>query len=184
MGKRTDNNRIKGLRRQGFTLLETIVAIAILSLAIMGPLELAVRSIGMAGVSRNQIVAFYLAQDAMEYVKNVRDTNFLTLGANWLDGLDKCRGVSSCYVDVTADPDVSVNACAGAGNCPILKYDNSNHRYDYDIDSENTIFTRTVKITDPIGINPDEAKVQVTVSWKEKTGQKGFTIEDNIFNWK
>lgn len=181
MGKRTDNNRIKGLRRQGFTLLETIVAIAILSLAIMGPLELAVRSIGMAGVSRNQITAFYLAQDAMEYVKNVRDTNFLTLGANWLDGLSDCRGASVCYVDVTTDPSVSVKACTG--DCPVLKYDNNNHYYDYDIDSENTIFTRTVKISDVIG-NINEVKVQVTVSWKEKTGQKDFTIEDNIFNWK
>lgn len=173
MGKRTDNNRIKG-----FTLLETIVAIAILALAIMGPLELAARSIGLANVSKNQIIAFYLAQDAMEYVKNVRDTNFLTTGANWLNGFDDCRGVSGCYVDI---PNDSINSCTG--NCPVLKYDGGGLYYNH-VAGTDSVFTRTVKITNPVGGNADEARAQITVSWNEKMGQKTFTIEDNIFNWK
>jgi prepilin-type N-terminal cleavage/methylation domain-containing protein len=182
MGKRTNNNRIKELNKQGFTLLETIVAIAILTLAIMGPLELAVRSIGMAGISKNQIVAFYLAQDAMEYIKNVRDANFLTAGNNWLDGLSFCvsaDGNTSCNVDV---PNSVISACSGT--CEVLRYSNSEHYYSYSPTSEASVFTRTVKITSPVGGNNNEAKVQVILSWREKTGQKDFTIEDNIFNWK
>ncbi|MFA4890509.1 MAG: type II secretion system protein [Candidatus Paceibacterota bacterium] len=175
MGKRTNNNRIN---KQGFTLLETIVAIAILALAIMGPMELAARSIGLASVSKNQIVAFYLAQDAMEYVKNVRDANFLTPGANWLDGFDSCRGLNGCYIDVPRD---EISACTG--DCPVLKYDSSGLFYNYAA-GENSVFTRTVKITDVAeNTNEVEVKVRVTVLWNEKTGPKTFTIEDNIFNW-
>ena len=175
MDQRTNNNRIN---EQGFTLLETIVAIAILALAITGPLELAARSIGMANVSKNQITAFYLAQEGMEYVKNIRDKNFLTPGSGWLDGLDSCRSASGCYVDI---PNNTVNACTG--DCPVLKFDSSGSFYNY-IAGSDTVFRRIIKITSPIGINTDEAKVEVTLSWNERFRPKTFTIEDNIFNWK
>jgi len=175
MVKRSNNNRIKN---KGFTLLETIVAITVLTFAIMGPLELAARSIGLAIVSKNQITAFYLAQEAMEYVKNKRDGNFLAHGSDWLTGLDGCLGASGCYTDI---PNDNISVCAGG--CPVLKYDNNGLYYNY-FSGNDTIFTRTVKITTPVGGNPNEAKVQTTISWIEKLNSKTFTLEGNIFNWK
>jgi type II secretory pathway pseudopilin PulG len=173
MAQRSNNNRIKG-----FTLLETIVAVTVLTFAIMGPLELAARSIGLAVVSKNQITAFYLAQEAMEYVKNKRDSNFLAPSSNWLTGLDGCFGVNGCYVDV---PNDGISVCAGS--CPVLKYDNNGLYYNY-FSGNDTVFTRTVKINTPVSGNPNEAKVQIIISWIEKLNSKTLTLEDNIFNWK
>ncbi len=182
---KTKNYKLK--TDAGFTLLETIIAIAILSMAILGPLELASRTIGSAVVSQNQITAFYLAQEGIEYVRNVRDNNFLDpSNPPWLDGLNNCFGADGCVVDVPNydqnNPSDSSAACVG--ECPNLKYDGDtgyfyNHAY-----GDDTIFRRTVKITENIGENPNEANVESVVYWKGKFKGKSVVLQENIFNWK
>lgn len=78
-------------KNRGFTLLETIVAVAILSLAITGPMVIAEKGIDTSIYARDQVTAFYLAQEAVEYVRNIRDTNRIngytnpnTGGTGWL----------------------------------------------------------------------------------------------------
>ena len=58
---------------RGFTLLETFVAITILMFAVVGPLTIVSKALNASYDSRDQITAFYLAQDAIEYIRNVRD---------------------------------------------------------------------------------------------------------------
>jgi len=72
-----------GGKKCGFTLLETLAAVSVLTFAIVGPLTLAYYSIRSSSVSQNQLTAFYLAQEAIEYIKNLRDNNALTGKANW-----------------------------------------------------------------------------------------------------
>ena len=88
--------------KHGFTLIETLVAITILSAAVAGPMVLSIKNIGTAAVSQDQLVAFYLGQEVFEYVKNTRDTNLLNESSDWLAGLDNCKisGSAGCYIDV------------------------------------------------------------------------------------
>src|SRR3990167_8477618 len=76
----------------GFTIIETLVAIAILALAVTGPMALAERGLVAARAAGQEVVAFYLAQEAFEFIKNVRDGNVLTDGGgeSWLNGLNRC----------------------------------------------------------------------------------------------
>src|SRR3989338_617192 len=86
---------IRDSTQRGFSLVETIVAIAILTFAMVAPLSLAQRGLNASIYARDQITAFYLAQEAIEYVRNVRDTNNLegfSGGAAWLSGLEECIG--------------------------------------------------------------------------------------------
>ena len=48
--------------KKAFTLIETLVAITILSAAVAGPMALSIKNIGIAAVSKDQLVAFYLGQ--------------------------------------------------------------------------------------------------------------------------
>ena len=47
----------------GFTLIEALVAVAILALAVAGPLYAANRALVAAGIARDRLTASYLAQE-------------------------------------------------------------------------------------------------------------------------
>ena len=173
--------------RRGFTLLETLVAITILISAIVGTLSLASQSLSAAFFARDQITAFYLASEAVEYVRNKRDSNVLKSG-DWLTGfpnatfdLTPCIGIGTmCTVDPWND---DVDACSGAHDtCPVLRYDTTKFIYNYGASDEPTVFKRSVTIIEK---QPDvEAEITVTVSWHTKSLDRSFTIRENIFNWQ
>ncbi len=62
---------------QGFTLLETLASIAILSLVIIGPLSVTISSSGYARLTKDTIVATYLAEEAIELLQNQYDSLYV-----------------------------------------------------------------------------------------------------------
>lgn len=160
----------------GFTLIETLVAISILLLSISAPLSIAARSIATAGFSRDQIIAFYLAQDAIEYIRNQRDKNFLS-GVSWLSGFVSVDG--SPFTIDTVDGDTALCPVDG---CPPLDYNESTNFYSYnDINADPSYFTRAVSLEE---LSAHEAIITVTISWSAGTLSRSFTVEENIFDWQ
>src|SRR3989344_5315664 len=82
----------------GFTLIETLVAVTVLVAAIAGPLTIASRGLASANLARDQLIANFLAQEAIEFVRNTRDENVLR-GSDWLAGLGSCSA-QGCEIDV------------------------------------------------------------------------------------
>jgi prepilin-type N-terminal cleavage/methylation domain-containing protein len=68
-------NKIKN--NNGFTLIEALISIAILMLSVAAPLSLAGKGLIAADLAQRQIVAFYLAQDAIESLINKKTSNKL-----------------------------------------------------------------------------------------------------------
>lgn len=60
---------------EGFTIIETLVAIAILMISIAGPLTIAQKGLTASVYAKDQIVASFLAQDAMEFIKNEKSNS-------------------------------------------------------------------------------------------------------------
>lgn len=174
------NNILK--LKSGFTLIETLVAISILTAAIAGPLVMSIKNIGTANTSQDQLVALYLGQEAIEYVRNVRDTNLIKMASGenitWLNGLNDCID-KDCYIDVVKDEICNSNNSTCTGG---LKFVNGY----YIPVASGASFTRTVKIKNPVDNNPDEAQVDVEMKWKSKYGNKTKTmnLQDHIFNWR
>ncbi|MBI5134274.1 MAG: prepilin-type N-terminal cleavage/methylation domain-containing protein [Candidatus Taylorbacteria bacterium] len=177
--------------RRGFTLIEAMVAISILSLAITGPLIIAQKGVGSAIYARDQITAFYLAQEAVEYVRNIRDSNRIT-NTSWLNPLTACKDTGlgeRCAIDARYTDFTNPNAVTScpSGVCPALSFDNANSVYGYCSGScstwRTTPFTRTVSIDDRA--SSKEAAVSVTVSWTTTlfTPLKTFTVKEYMFNF-
>ena len=85
--------------KKGFTIIETLVAITILMISIAGPLTIAQKGFNAGIYAKDQVTASYLAQDAMEYIKNVRDNNvFASPSQDWLLGFDldnRCKSLNN-----------------------------------------------------------------------------------------
>jgi prepilin-type N-terminal cleavage/methylation domain-containing protein len=63
--------------KKGFTLVETLIAIAVLSLALIPPIYTAYQSVISANYARDQMIGSYLAQDAMDYIIAKKNQNLL-----------------------------------------------------------------------------------------------------------
>lgn len=174
--------------KRGFTLIETLVAVVILVSAVVGPLLIASKGFSAALIARDQVAAFYLAQDAVEYVRYKRDTNKLG-GSLWLAGLNNCISSDAsvaCQIDSIQD---TVTACSG-GVCGALQFDTTTGYFNYNAVSATnpkSLYTRTITITNPAGTNAnsDEALLVVTVSWKDVGGvTRMVRVREDLFNWQ
>lgn len=166
--------------QQGFTILETLIAIFILVLSLTGPLVFAQNGLRTSRLARDQVTAFLLAQDVIESIKNLRDQNGLT-NQPWLTGLEPCIGDgTSCSIDTTFD-ELAINLCGG-GICPKMKFDPISGQYSH-TGPEDSVFSRTIYLRE---IVPDrEMQIIVRIDFESLAiaGTKTIVVHENIYKW-
>jgi len=186
------NNKLN----RAFTLVETLIAISIFSISVLALMSVLGQGISNTNYAKQKILASYLAQEGVEYIRNMRDTYVLysatsTLG--WSAFNTKlndasCGGVNGCYFDNrnvsfsdTTMPmtDLILSACLSSG-CPqgILLYDSSTGKYNY-VSGTNSGFTRKIQISQPDG---NQTKISSTVSWTQGSGVYSTTFSESLFN--
>ncbi len=176
---------------KGFTLVESLVAIGILSLSITATFTAVQVGLKTSIAAKDQVTAFYLAQEAMEYIKNVRDENALHslngTSKNWLTGLvitdagasGPCDYGKTCTIDVYTN---TVSTCSGIlGTCPNLNQDSSSGIYSYTSGANwvATNFKREIQLT---STGSDSIIVSIRIQWISGGVTKSFTISGDVFN--
>ncbi len=190
------------MKNAGFTIVETLVAITILMIAIAGPLTVAEKGLSASIYARDQLIGSYLAQDGMEYIKNVLDTDQLNPNVNnpnistssdwWLvyqqdtDLASRCSPNTPCTVDTIGG---GISPCGSS--CPLYLttcgYVQSSNVSGCAANSSGDTkdFTRTFYIQ-PFSINGgsnNAANVIVNVTWPgDVIGGGGVSLEDTTFN--
>lgn len=186
-------NKLK--KQRGFTILESIVAIFILSLSISGAFSAVQQGLSQSIIAKDEVKAFYLAQEAIEIIRNKRDTNQLTImgtgAGHWLAGIsqnsdDPCSPGKICQVSANPPYSLSITECGTSwDSCTqYLKQDTQGSSptflYGYTSGTE-TNFKRAVQIE---SINPNEISVTVRVSWKKGSlPEFVFKAKTLLFNW-
>ena len=74
-------------KKKGFTLLEVIVAILVVIVGVLAAYTVTQKIIFYTYRSSSRLTAAYLAQEGIEIVRNIRDTNWLQLNDRVFDGL-------------------------------------------------------------------------------------------------
>lgn len=167
---------------RGFTLIESLVGITILLLAITAVLTLVTRNIAISASARDQVAATYLAQEAIEIIRNTRDNNTFA-GVPWLTGLGTCLGVGLvCKVDTTkisAPATECTLGGTGVEKCSYLKLDSDNI-YQY-LNGDDTIYKRSVNL---ISVSAEEVIISTTVQWSSVGRKRTFVLVEHIFDWE
>jgi hypothetical protein len=94
-------------RERGQTLIETIVAIFLLTTALTTGIGLAIYAFNTSSTSQSEIIASNLAREGIDVVRMMRDTNWLEgdhKGGGW--GLQPCAdlGGKDCYPEWLTGP--------------------------------------------------------------------------------
>lgn len=165
----------KSRQVRGFTLLETLVAISILTLSIAGAFTSAQSGLSSAILARDQIIAFQLGQEAVELVRNIRDNNTY-LGNNWLEGLQSCIN-TDCFANVT-----NLSSPLGVCTSGCKVYKDNDGFYVQGGGGNPTGFTRIVRI-EPVDL-AKEVRVVVEMSWSKGLVNRTFEINEYMFNWQ
>ena len=172
---------------KGFTLIETLVAISILMIAVASPLTIAQKGLASAIFAKDQIIASYLAQDAIEYIINSSGRNVASGAAKgWLAGIkdtDSNNCELTCKVSTNViDVAPAIESCSGL-DCPALKYfDSSKSIYSQTGTGGDSPFSRTVTVEEVVPNK--EALITVKMSWKDKGATRTLNFYTRIYNWR
>ncbi|MFA5392105.1 MAG: type II secretion system protein [Candidatus Paceibacterota bacterium] len=172
------------LRRnsKAFTLVEALVALSILIVGIISGFILVAKALYGVTIIQDRLTASFLAQEGLELVRQIRDTNYLkTLGGtstDWNSSL-KTNGEYLIFADIDTG---TVNLPLPSWQDKSLYYHAASGLYNYDDtgDAISTVFKRKIVITN---IRPDEIRIQTIMNWKSKNISFNFTVEDHLFNW-
>ena len=93
--------------------------------AVASPLTIAQKGVASAIYAKDQIIASYLAQDAIEYIINLTDQNRL----NGVDWLTEITGPNYCDTKCAVDTSNNSIAFCNNGECEMLNYNDSEHIY-------------------------------------------------------
>ncbi len=196
---------IYSTKQSGFSLVETLVAITILLIVIVGPMTIVSSAARSTSFASEQVTAFFLAQEGAELVEKARNDLLLEYFANANTGNDPWADFTNttaagffqrCYRNPNTNPITNPNGCAfelnpvGKLKTPVscntiaecslfLDTTTAVLRSRYALPASGNIptqFTRQI-ILEQVPGNPNEVKVTSKVTWRS-----GSVREDQVVN--
>lgn len=190
-------------KNKGFTLIEALIAIFILTVSVSSMLGVTASSANSARYANNEITANYLLQEAVDYIKNNRDTIAFqkreVLNYGWAGFLNKYGSPSSRCFNQSTGCDIKmenfnpaslsqndiVSTCTTDFDCGALYYNNGEEpAFFYSHDSNSGFesnFKRTIVMKT---IDTDQIQITVTVKWKNGNLPKSQTLVAYLLNWQ
>ena len=188
------------LKQDGFSLVETLVAITILLIVVVGPMTISTSTARSTSFSSEQVVAFFLAQEGAEIAQMARDnfllSEFPDFKAGWTDftandsttnAMYSCFETQGCSLELNNDGSLKTRTPCRDNKCRLYidSSDGTRSKYTYDSSpgDKTTPYTRAIKF-EKIGTDEDEVKVISTVSWRTGNQRQSQTVsvETHLFN--
>ena len=179
-------NKKKNKNTNGFTLVETLVALFVFSVSVLSVMLALTRGISGTIYAKDKMVAEYLSQEGIEYFRNMRDTSqFYTddKNAGWGEFVgnltSRCTTNNGCYFDNNENSFDFKKISACSSKCPKFLYDAQTGKYNYNEGSPST-FSRKMSI---IEIDNDNIKIISKVTYSTGLSEGSVSLSENLSNW-
>jgi len=163
-----------GGNKPGFSLVEIMAVLLIVALGIIGVANLATQSIQAQTINKGNIIANQLAQEGIEIVRQVRDTNWLK-GRDWKTGFN-----TGVYCADYALP--SLRPVLAGSFCRLHIDENGWYRSTgaMSINMEDTNYYRYLEISTATS----SASVRAIVTWMERDRAYRYEAETMLYDWR
>lgn len=157
--------------RPGFTLVEILAVLFVLSIGLIGVLSLIVQNIQSQNINKRTIAAYQLAQEGLELVRKVRDTNWKN-GNDWNQNL----AAGTYFMDyLDATPNLVVHSTDGDLYMSVGGF------YVHGGVSDPTPFSRTIEI---IPIDAGSMRVYSHIVWYDRDKVFNYDLETLFYDWR
>ncbi|MBI5254588.1 prepilin-type N-terminal cleavage/methylation domain-containing protein [Candidatus Falkowbacteria bacterium] len=185
--------------QKGQTIIEAVVAIAVIGLAMLGFLSQATSNFVIGRTSENHFIAYNLASEAIEVARNVRDSN-------WLKGCVDPAVSAKCFL-------WNSGLANGTDYSAALNFDAVTGKWSFNFTPKDlatcgdacllkTKFSRIVFLQpvckdkldcggDGVCVDGEKCaseqigiKVTAQVSWSEASGLKTYEVAEYLYNWR
>jgi len=192
----------KGRIARAFTLAEVVIGVTILSIVLVGITTLTITSIRANEANIHRLTAYYLAQEELEGLRTIRDSNWLQNqtwnegGALWGTGFSQEGYYLIDYVpfSLSAPFDLTYlgtdeETVLGLGAIQLNWAGNSTrHFYGHVTDASLTDSTISpykcyLHVTYP-NLSEDVAEVTAVVLWDEHGHEKSMEVSTRLSDWK
>jgi len=162
------NKRKNKKTEAGFTILELMAVVFVVSIGMIAVMNWISQAFLHARVIRSKLIAAYLAEEGIEIVRNIRDTNWVE-GDVWNSGIGTSGDFEMQY------DDIALSNYTGR----YLKINEAGF-YNYSLGSD-TKFKRKISINTSVN---EEISVLVTVSFQEMG--KDFEVKalEKLKKWR
>ena len=171
--------------KKGQILIESLVAISVIIIGLLGIFDLLSRSLSLNRTVGDQYIASNLAAEGIEIIKNIIDSNSV-------DELPWNNGISNGLYEIVyndSTPNISRQISSDPNNCTVdfinqndpnfLTLDETTGLYGYGL-PKTTSYKRIVCINNLT----DEIKVSSIVTWNSRGASFDINLEDHFFNWR
>lgn len=169
--------------QRGQSLIETIVALGVITVALSGSISLAIFSLRAVGTSQNRLVALHLSWEGIEVAQHIRDSNYLA-GAAFNAGLN---GGADTTAIATFDPatntwlmDFSATTM-NDNSAQLFQQGGVYQQSSLVIAGTATPFRRLLTIDNSVA---DEVRVVSTVQWTEGSDTRSVDAERIFYDWR
>lgn len=188
---------------RGFTLIEVLIAVVIFSTSLAGLLLIVGTGIGNINVSKNRLIANYLAQEGIEIMRYKRDyqtethpnVSNISPSPGWTifaNMMTDCDSVDACGVTAVRPLDPPVNCTGNVSSCRIVQHTVGNPATGaYDIFGSPgasgwtpTIYSRFVYVETPTNNSSTSYVIHSVVKWNQGSGVYVTSMSETIYDWQ
>jgi prepilin-type N-terminal cleavage/methylation domain-containing protein len=179
-------NRSRNRKQKGFTLIETMIALVVLSFGILSLSAIFTGGVSLSNNSQVEFIAQQKAQEALESIFTARDTHILTWsqitnvsqGGVFLDGPRPMLAPGPDGIVGTADDDVNNPDTIVTGPGPDKVFGTAD-----DVQTSlNPWMTRTIVFT-PVKNTPNLNQITVTITYTYQGRTSTFVLTTYISNY-